>query len=234
VPLTSKTWDVYRQLRDEAIAELDAGTCVVQHAPVMVMRLAQVCSGFLGGINHDHENWSRFLVKQLSSEALDGLLTWLMLRRDEDSCFKCVVWSRWRAEIERLNKRLISDFPFDFRTGTIWGDVKTENFLHPRWQGMEGAGVIVCQPQAAQYGVSFAKATTAVFLSQGYSLVARQQCEDRIQAPDTRSHSYLVDVLVTGPKGERTVTHDIRAALLKKEDVALRTIAGWKKALEVE
>jgi hypothetical protein len=234
VPLTSKTWDVYRQLRDEAIAELDAGTCVVQHAPVMVMRLAQVCSGFLGGLYSNSENLISVPFKELSSEASDGVLTWLKLRLDEDPSFKCVVWSRWRAEIERLNERLISDFPFDFRTGTMWGDVKTSNFLHPRWHGLEGAGVMVCQPQAAQYGVSFAKATTAVFLSQGYSLVARQQCEDRIQAPDTRSHSYLVDVLVTGPKGERTVTHDIRTTLLKKEDVALRTIAGWKKALEVE
>jgi hypothetical protein len=93
---------------------------------------------------------------------------------------------------------------------------------------------MVCQPQAAQYGVSFARASTEVFLSQGYSLVTRQQSEDRIQAPETRSHSYLVDVVVTGPKGERTVTHDIRAVLLKKENVALRTIAGWKQVLEVE
>ena len=232
VPLTPKTWDAYRSLRDQAILEIEKGICVVQHAPVLVMRLAQICAGYIGGVHLDKpEITSAF---ELSSEATDGLLDWLRRRLDEDSSFKCVVWSRWRAEIERLNKRLVSEFS-GMDCGTMWGEVKTENFLHPRSaHDPKTAGVLVCQPQACQYGVSFAKATTAVYLSQGYSLVTRQQTEDRIQAPETRNHSYLVDVLVTGPKGERTVAHDVRAALLKKEDVALRTIAGWKKALEVE
>jgi hypothetical protein len=237
VPLTPKTWDAYRSLRDQAILEIEKGICVVQHAPVLVMRLAQICAGYIGGVHLDKpisEQTEITSAFELSSEATDGLLDWLRLRLDEDPSFKCVVWSRWRAEIERLNSRLYGEFN-DMDQGTMWGELKTENFLHPRSaHNPKDAGIMVCQPQAAQYGVSFAKATTAVFLSQGYSLVARQQTEDRIQSPDSRSHSYLVDVLVTGPKGERTVTHDVRAALLKKEDVALRTIAGWKQALEVE
>jgi SNF2 family DNA or RNA helicase len=240
VSLCPKTWDIYRRLRDDAIVQLDRAddqrdrpTVTVQHAPVMVLRLAQICAGFIGGLNAEGTN-IKSEVEELSSEATDGLLSWLRLRLDEDASFKCVVWSRWRAEIERLNKLIIEKFETEH--GTMWGDVKDENFLHPRYSACPTfrAGIMVCQPQAAQYGVSFARASTEVFLSQGYSLVTRQQSEDRIQAPETRSHSYLVDVVVTGPKGERTVTHDIRAVLLKKENVALRTIAGWKQVLEVE
>jgi hypothetical protein len=232
--LTPKTWDVYRRLRDEAIAELDSGTVTVAHAPVLVLRLAQVCSGFIGGVGRLSDPGMDSLPVELSSEATDALLAWLRLRLDEDPDFKCVVWSRWRAEIQRLHRKLgTAEILTGLKVGQVWGDVKDENFLHPR-DNWKGSGVMICQPQAAQYGVSFAKADTEVFLSQGYSLVTRQQCEARIEAPDTRKHNYLVDVLVTGPRGERTVTHDVRAALLKKEDVALRTIAGWKNALEVE
>jgi hypothetical protein len=224
--LDTKTWDVYQRLRDEALVELESGRCLVQHAPVLVMRLAQVCAGFLGGVSSSSTSQT---TQEVSSETTSALLAWFKLRLEESSNFKCVIWCRWREEIKRLCS-LLTEAKL-CQVEQFWGEIKGENILHPG-SSFEGPGVMVCQRQAAQYGVSFAKADTNVFLSQDYSLIGRRQSEKRIEAPGVRKVSYHVDVVVTGPRGERTVTHDIRRVLLKKEDVALRTLAGWKQALE--
>lgn len=51
VTLTDKTWKLYRDMRDQMIAWLDAQTvAVAPQAGVKAMRLAQLCSGFLGGV----------------------------------------------------------------------------------------------------------------------------------------------------------------------------------------
>jgi len=90
---------------------------------------------------------------------------------------------------------------------------------------------MICQPQAAQYGVSFAKAGAEVFLSQDYNRVSRAQAEERVQGIGIRKSTYVVDCLVSGPDGQRTVTHDILRSLREKEDVARRTVEGWRRAL---
>lgn len=51
--LDPKTWAIYKEMREELIAWLDANTvCAAPQAVVKIMRLAQICSGFLGGL-HD-------------------------------------------------------------------------------------------------------------------------------------------------------------------------------------
>lgn len=250
VPLTVKTWGVYRGLRDELIGELDRGSVQVNHAAVKVLRLAQVCAGFVGGVEDDDRLDLGDRVDQpsdqpsalsqpgieprktveLSRETLTGLLRWLQARYQEDRGFRCVVWCRWRPEIERLAEALSRCSP---RLGVWYGGRKDENFLHPD-HPYAGPGIMVCQPQAAKYGVNFSKAGAAVYLSQGYGHVVREQSEERVQAPNGRETTLLLDVLVTGPDGQRTVTHDIISVLRTKEDLAKRTVAQWRTVLQEE
>jgi hypothetical protein len=54
--LTPETWRVYRSMRDQLVAALDAGTiAVASQAAVRVMRLAQITSGFVGGLEEEEE-----------------------------------------------------------------------------------------------------------------------------------------------------------------------------------
>lgn len=235
VPLSDKTWSIYRQVRDELLAELETGEKqFLNNSAVKVMRLAQVCAGFLGGFD-DVELQQKKTV-ELSQETAKGLVAWLGRRMEEDPNFKCVVWCRWRPEIERLHKAIQwARFWVSNKDAVLclhYGDKKDENFLHPK-HPHRGAVVTIAQPQAAQYGLNFSKADTEVWLSADYNRVSREQASARIEAAGSAA-KLSVDVLVTGPKGQKTVTHDIIQSLREKKDLAQRTTDQWKKILREE
>ena len=231
--LSDKSWKVYKQMRDQMIAELDTSAgeekiSWTRHAATKVLRLAQICAGFLGGVEGEES------AVEIGSEATDTVLDWLKQRLIEDPQFKCVIWCRWRPEIKRLVKLLGGE---DYcRVGQQWGDVKDENFLHPD-NSYSDAGVMVCQPQAVKYGVSFAKATAQVFSSSDYNLVTRQQAEQRVQDDVKkigRTTTLLVDLLACGPDGQQTVTHDIVSSMQNKINVSKRLTAEWRKVISAE
>jgi hypothetical protein len=231
VPLSTATWKVYRQLRDELIAELDTGTVLLKNSAAKVTRLAQLCAGFLGGIeSSDSEPSSIPDTQELSSETTDAFVAWLKERLTENPNFKCVVWARWRPEIERLHSRLLKEFFYTVKIGLCYGGHKDENFLHPD-SGLDTAAVMIAQVQAARFGNNYSKADTVVYLSQGYDLVSRSQSEDRVQAPNGRKTTLMIDVIVTGPDGQKTITHDVAKTLATKESIATRTTNEWRKVL---
>ena len=230
--LSEKSWRVYKDLRDQMVAWVDGKENVIQHAHVKVLRLAQVCGGFLGGFDSDI-NFGEKEVREVGDEAPKAVLDWLRLRFKEREDFKVVIWVRFRAEIERYYTNISQEFP-KVTVKRQYGDVKDyDGELHPK-HPFTGAFVLIVQQQAAQYGMNFSKADTEVFASQDYNVVTRSQSEVRLQAPDTRSITSVIDLLVTGPQGQKTVTHDIVKSLREKEDLGRRTAARWKQVLTEE
>jgi hypothetical protein len=230
VTLAAKTWKVYRQMRDEMLAELDSGTLAVNHAAVKGLRLAQICSGFLGGWENPDDP-ATTLTKEIGCEVTNIYLGWLKERLEEDPKLKTVAWCRWRPEIERLVTLL---YGLRYNVAVIYGG-KEENteWLHPS-STLDESVILVGQPQAGQYGRNFSRATSVTYLSQDYNLVTRSQSEERVQAPKIRATTLLTDVLVYGPDGQKTITHDIVKVLRTGEDLARRTTDGWRKALSDE
>lgn len=54
VKLTPTTWRAYREMRDEMVIWLESGDVATAHmAAVRTIRLAQITSGFVGGVEHD-------------------------------------------------------------------------------------------------------------------------------------------------------------------------------------
>jgi hypothetical protein len=101
---------------------------------------------------------------------------------------------------------------------------------HTRWPF-----VGIAQPQSAQYAFNFSKADTVVYLSQDYNRITRAQSEDRVQAKGAgRSTTQLFDVVVTGPRGQKTIVHDIIRSVREKEDAEKRTAQDWVRALTEE
>lgn len=231
VALSEKSWRVYKDLRDQMVAYLDGKENVIQHAHVKVLRLAQVCGGFLGGFESEI-NEGETEVKEVGDESLTAILEWLDLRFKERPDFKVVIWVRFRAEIERYFERI--DERYDATVRRQYGDVKDyDGELHPK-HPFTGAYILIVQQQSAQYGMNFSKADTEVFASQDYNVVTRSQSEVRLQAPETRDITSVIDLLVTGPQGQKTVTHDIVKSLRNKEELGRRTAAHWKKVLTEE
>lgn len=232
IPLKPKSWARYCEFRDEMVAELDSGILTAQHASVKVLRLAQMCSGFVGGV--ENEVTLQQETVELSKETLEGIMNWLEIRYSENVGFKCVVWCRWRPEIERLVNALETTSRLHTRVLCAYGAKKTyANQLHPG-DTYDGPLVVVAQPQALRYGVNMSKATSEVFLSQDYNRITRSQAIERLQAPNGRATTLVLDVLVTGPNGQKTVTWDIKQSLDGKEEVARRTAGEWKRVLTEE
>lgn len=243
VALSEKAWKSYCSMRDELVAEIDEGICAVGQAAVKSIRLAQLCAGFLGGVTEfmqmdmEEGRWSGPISTEVKTvEVHDAptkmLMRWLKTRFEERPDFKVVVWSRFVPEIKRLVDQCTGK---PWMTGEMYGEVK-QGFecLHPK-HIYTGPFVGVAQPQSAQYGYNFSKADTVVYLSQDYNRITRAQSEDRVQAVGAaRQSTSLLDVVVTGPRGQKTVVHDIIRSVREKEDAEKRTAKDWVKALTEE
>src|SRR3990167_10001439 len=90
VPLSQATWGIYKDMRDDAILRLESGEVVTEaQAGVLIMRLAQITSGFVGDVE-----------LALGNEKLSAVLHWHEERLSEDPRFRVIFWCRFRREAE--------------------------------------------------------------------------------------------------------------------------------------
>lgn len=158
VALSAEAWNIYREMRDDMVAWLDRQTIsVAPQAGVKALRLAQITSGFLGGISNasdivDSEtiesipSWMERVsrqeptrptgeltetttgpVREIGSEKLELFLEWFRVRLLEDSSFKVLVWCRFRPELHRLERVIREKFP-EVSVGTIHGGQKSDKY----------------------------------------------------------------------------------------------------------
>ncbi len=236
VRLGSKAWRHYKEMRDDLITDIDNGSCSAAFASIKVLRLAQICAGLLGGVELDTENeyQSGPQTVEISQETTNEVVQWTKRRLEENVSFKCVYWCRWKPEVERLYDELGK---LKVPVGLSYGSKKKyDGELHPRSESLAGRPyLLVAQPQSLRYGTNLSQADTEVFVSQDYNRITRAQSQERIQPGEgVRSTSYILEVLVSGPNDERTVTWDIKDVQDNKEEVARRTAGEWKKILEAE
>jgi len=150
VPLDPATWKIYKQMRDELVVWLS--TCTLSQAPqamTKIMRLAQITSGFLGGVEDMDFNDDGLFeddptlapmpdyiadlnqpvagvrrapvapVQEIGREKLDLFMQRLGEHLIEDPSIKILARSRFRPEVLRLHKALMARG--DVVTGMIIG-----------------------------------------------------------------------------------------------------------------
>lgn len=251
VPL-STSWATYKEMRDEAmvwLTENEASTS--PQITTKIMRLSQITSGFLGGVaeNDILEREATGPVdfdpevrvpdkyeKTVGSEKLDFFLDWLAQRVEEDPHFKLLVWSVHRNEIIRVVDTLKLHYQ---HVGIIIGGQKLDEraiavqLLDPR-TAPEGPAIVVGSPYAGGKGLTLTAAHTVVYLSNGYSLGARLQSEDRVHRAGQRNVVSYFDLVATGPQGQKTVDLAVIQALQRKDDLSTATTSAWLSALREE
>ncbi len=243
VTLSNSTWDVYKEMRDEMVAWLSHTTVsVAPQAVVKALRLSQVTSGFLGGLQeappldtevdsqlYEPKDFSPLPPKEISKEKLDVLLQWFDTRLSEDPNIKLLIWCRFRPELHRLGLALQSR---DIQLGFIHGGQNKSQrdyalrLLDPRTTPI-GPVVVIGTPASGSLGLNLTAAHTVVYVSNDYSLKTRLQSEDRVHRPgQTHAVSYF-DVIANGPRGQKTIDHAVIKSLRKKEDLATMTTKAW-------
>jgi hypothetical protein len=235
VPLTSASWAAYRELRDDLVLELQTGVVTAVQAAVKVIRLSQITSGFVGGIEEDGNPLRG--IKTLSSEKLDMLISWLQERISDDPLFKCLVWSRHRYEIAVALPRL-QQLP-GVCVGEIRGDQTPEErgyalrLLDPRTTPNSPV-VVIGTPASGSMGLNLTAAHTVVYISSDYNYKNRAQSEDRVHRTGQAHAVSYFDILCTGTQGQKTVDHAVANAIRNKQDLAEFTTSAWIHALTEE
>jgi len=237
IPMDPPTWKIYKEMKDEMVAWIsESSVSSASQAIVKAIRLAQITSGFLGGveevINEDGViEYQPIAVKEVGREKLDFFLSWLNDQLDVDPNIKILVWCRFRAEVKRLYDELEIKYP-KIKLGKIWGGQKREErdealqLLNPSTMPT-GPVVVIGTPASGSMGLNLTGAHIVFYLSNDFSLKTRLQSEDRVHRPgQVHSVSYY-DIVATGPNGQKTIDHSVVKALKNKQNLADFTTSAW-------
>ena len=253
VPLDEKTWGIYQKLKNEFMVWLNQEedeeskqVLKAQQAIVKALRLAQLCGGFLGGIEETVEIPSLESIQELpvapkktqeiGQEKLNLFMEWLDVRLQEDEHLKLLVWCRFRAELRRLAAAVERKYKKVIVAKISGGQTSEERdravaLLSPDTAPADKSVVLIGSPQAGGMGINLAAAHTVVYYSNDHSLKTKLQSEDRVHRPGQEHAVSYFDIVATGPNGQRTMDHTILRSLREKEDLANWTTEAWLEAL---
>jgi len=158
VPLSPIVWKIYKEMRDEMVAQLSDSTITsAAQAVVKAIRLAQITSGFVGGVElHEltpgaepRPDWIEedgppleapkptnlfdIPLQEVGREKLDFFLSWLSDQLEIDPNLKLLTWCRFRPEVARLFAEL------DNRYNASGLTLKTNLHLGKIWGGQKRA-----------------------------------------------------------------------------------------------
>lgn len=296
--LDEPTWKLYREMRDDLVTWFDGQASVSKQAIVKILRLEQITSGYLGGLEDvDPTNsigfhsggaspnqaavmpttqpmpqWLRRIhgipdedptvrsqapaqspqavagsvqcagpaqqslatvTREIGREKLDAFLFWL--KTLEPLPPQLLVWCRFRLELERVTKELERFYPqvLQLKGGQAPEDrAAAKALLAPG--GLPRRGAVVGNQKAGGASLNFSAANIAVYMSNSPALIERTQSIGRIERPGATQPMLIVDVVATGPKGQKTINHHTLKALRAKEDMARYTVAEWRRILKEE
>jgi len=255
VALTEHTWKLYKQMRDDMVTWLsDSSVATASQAIVKSMRLAQLTSGFLGGVEElpdedavPDESLEKpapvHRVEEIGREKLDFLIAWHENLLLEDPNLKLLVWFRFIPELKRFFKEYRLRFP-KHELGNcsgqplLGGNKKEERgnalrLLDPR-TAPSGPVTVGGTYGTGSLGHNFTACHTMFNGSSDYSYWKASQAAARIDRPGQVHATSFFDLVAVGPKGQKTIDHIIVKARQGKEDVANWTTAGWVRALTEE
>jgi hypothetical protein len=259
VPMSQKLWSTYKEMRDSLVAWLSAQqVSVASQAIVKVLRLAQLTSGFIGGVEEeslepiqvDLPTWLPFEDADpleprgpagtviVGSEKLDFYLDWLEQSFYKKPDMKSILWCRFKPELFRVMAAVQERFPH-ISTGMMYGGQRkgeresVKRMLDPR-AAPEGALVVGSTLGTGSIGLTLTAADTNFYMSLNRVLLHLLQSIDRTHRPTQINPVNYYYLLATGPKGQKTVDHAIYGALEKREQLATWTVSAWVKALTEE
>jgi SNF2 family DNA or RNA helicase len=248
-----------KEMRDQMIAWLDDSThVIVRQAVVKMLRLAQITSGFIGGVEgstvdpfaEDHhpatceidgcetcEAYYRDLkrqieggVREVGREKLDTLIDWLHTAGPKPD--RLLVWCKFRPELTRAAAALASEYQvFKLEGGQTRDEREAAKRALAPDTVIDGPVAIVGNTGAGGAGLNLAGANIAVYLSLDFSLLKLNQSKGRIDRPGQKRPITYVYVTATGPKGQKTIDHHILKALLNQGKISDWTAQQWKSKL---
>lgn len=259
--LTKDTWVIYRDMRDELVAWLSNSTVsMATHTITKVLRLSQITSGFIGGIEpevYDRMQFDRpgFLdeldappnptekIREIGREKLDVVLERLEAFLEADDTLKLLTWCRFVPEVKRLLLEVKEKFPH-MAVGAVAGQSilgltkdkerhEAVRLLDPR-TAPPGPVFVGGTYGTGSLGLNFTACHTVINCSFDESYWKKEQGDARVDRPGQVHPVSPFNIVAVGPKGQKTIDHKIVLARQGKEDLATWTTSAWIKALTEE
>jgi SNF2 family DNA or RNA helicase len=209
---------VYRDLRDNILAELDSGEEVTATmAMVRLMRLQQITSGY---VTPDEAELPTLIMPWQKNPRLSLLRSIINERPTQQA----IVWCRFTKDVDLVTWALADDevkaARYDGRTPKPTRPAVIQSFIEGQTR------VLVANPACAGEGLNLQACATAVYYSLGDKLRERQQSIDRIHRIGQDRPVEIIDIVAAG-----TVDEGKLARLEKNEEVAGRvtgdTLREW-------
>lgn len=187
LPLPEPVRDVYAQMLEELIAELDNGTVIAPNAAAKINKLRQICNGFL----YDTETGA---VTDLHSAKLDTLADIL-----EDNRDPLLLFYQFRRDEERLLQR----FPFAVKLN---GNAELE-----AWNRGE-IRLMIAHPRSAGHGLNLQHGgNSLLWFGVDYDLDCWQQAIARLYRQGQQAQTVINHVLVVEHSIEQVILDVLRA-----------------------
>ena len=254
VTLSDETWRIYKEMREEMVAFLSQNTiAVAAQAAVRSLRLSQLTSGFVGGVEEESTEAEleasdgimppRYTTKEVSREKLDFVLDLQEEWLENDPNLKLLVWCRFIPELRRFFTDHAARYP-----GIVRGSCAGPS-MFGRGKKLERADALrLLNPKTAPpgpvtvggtygtgaLGLNFTACHTVINMSCDYSYYKAAQSAARVDRPGQLYPVSTFDIVAEGPRGQKTIDHIIAKARRTNEELASWTCSAWIKALTEE
>ena len=203
IDLTAEQKKIYKQMKEEALAELHGKQITTITALTQLMRLQQITCG--------HFVADDGTIQQIKSNRLNELMDIL-----DEVEGKAIIWAHWQRDIQNIVKEIkkvhgpgsVVDY-----YGLTPQEQRQEN--KDAFQNDSKVRFLVGTPQTAGYGLTLTAANTVVYYSNGYDLEKRLQSEDRAHRIGQKKSVTYIDIIA-----EDTIDKKIQDSLRKKINIA--------------
>lgn len=204
----------YESLKKTFMTQLSDGSVLdVPNAVSCLVRLQQICSGYLPTENEDFEIFSDDRIQQLMEivEQTNGPM---------------VIWSRFTQDIIRITEKL-NKSGYGRAVAYYGGNVSTRNEGLKAFMDGE-ARFFVSNPAAGGTGLNLqgSGCQTVVFVNNDFNYITRAQAEDRTHRLGTRGAVTYFDLIA-----EKTLDKSVLRNLESKKSVSSFTLDQIRQAL---
>jgi len=201
--LTDRQLEVYKSVRDNAMALLEAETYVSATSVItQIVRLHQIACGFVVDENGQFHD--------LGDNRVEDLMH--LCEETDDSV---VIWSRYRYDIQKISTALRKKYGPE-SVVEYHGGISSAERTQGRSDFQSGrARFFVGNVQTGGRGVDLFKSHTTIYYSNDWDLELRQQSEDRTHRKGQLDKCLYIDIVAPG-----TVDDKIIGALRKKINIA--------------
>ena len=203
IDLTPEQNKLYKQMKEQALAEMNGKQVTTVNVLTQLMRLHQITCGHFAADDGSIQG----IKNNRLSELMDVL---------EEVEGKAIIWAHYQYDIKKIIKEIkkihgpssVVDYygltPQDERQGNI-----------KKFQDDPRCRFLVGTPSTGGYGITLTAANTVIYYSNGYDLEKRLQSEDRAHRIGQHKPVTYIDILA-----EETVDEKIVKALRKKINIA--------------